>query len=754
MENRQIKVSVIIPVYNVEPYLRQCLDSVVGQTLQEIEIICVDDESTDGSLQILKEYAKKDERIQIITQKNAGAGAARNKGLSQAGGKYLSFLDSDDFFEPNMLAKAYEKAQQDQSDFVVYRSDQFHTEKNEFVKVDWVVRENELPKCQPFDRSQITGNIFKTFVGWAWDKLFLKDFVDQHHLTFQEQRTSNDMLFVFSAIALAKRISYVPETLAHQRRDAKDSLSKTREHSWQCFYMALKALKERLVQENIYQELERDYINYALHFSLWNYNTLAEPTKSILKDKLKTEWFEEFGIKGKNRDYFFIKREFEQYQDIMGISAKKVTTKKQSTTEKQAVTEQKTIRDKRACPTSMWKRLKSILRGILPVGRTYIDKKFDELKKQELSRQKEMEGYIAKKSEYLENKNAKRDQFMQDQIRSLREYIEQEFVRRDSWGKMAAEIKRTAEGRQIWVIKCPATEGAAKFYWGDYYYAVALQKYLERQNIYVIIDTRQDWNCEEGADVVLVLRGKYFYRPDRRNEKCLYIMWNISHPDMISKAEYELYDVVCVGSRYMAEKLKKEVKVPVVPLLQCTDTELFCPEGEKDEKYSGDYIFVGGTRGVMRDCALWAAEDHLPLHIWGSGWEKILPDHRELIEGNRKANEELPALYRAAKVTLNDHWKDMLEHQIINNRIFDALACGLPVISDGCAEMKEIFPDAVLYYSNKEEFDACVQKMESNYDAIKAKALEQYDMIKKDYSFERRVEELIAICDQYHDTCR
>ena len=132
----------------------------------------------------------------------------------------------------------------------------------------------------------------------------------------------------------------------------------------------------------------------------------------------------------------------------------------------------------------------------------------------------------------------------------------------------------------------------------------------------------------------------------------------------------------------------------------------------------------------------------------------MLPDHPEMIEGQEKANEELPALYRAAKVTLNDHWKDMLEHQIVNNRIFDALACGLPVISDGCEEMKEIFPDAVLYYSNKEEFDACVQKMESNYDAIKAKALEQYDMIKKEYSFERRVEELIAICDQYHDTCR
>lgn len=91
------KVSVIIPVYNVEPYLKQCMDSVVGQTLKDIEIICVDDGSTDGSLDILKEYATEDSRIQIIEQKNAGAGAARNNGMRHATGKYLSFLDSDDF---------------------------------------------------------------------------------------------------------------------------------------------------------------------------------------------------------------------------------------------------------------------------------------------------------------------------------------------------------------------------------------------------------------------------------------------------------------------------------------------------------------------------------------------------------------------------------------------------------------------------------------------------------------------------------
>ena len=138
------KVSVIIPVYNVEPYLKQCMDSVVGQTLKDIEIICVDDGSTDGSLDILKEYATEDSRIQIIEQKNAGAGAARNNGMRHATGKYLSFLDSDDFFEPRMLEKAYDLAEKDQADFVAYKSDQYHTEKKQFVSADWVIHENEI----------------------------------------------------------------------------------------------------------------------------------------------------------------------------------------------------------------------------------------------------------------------------------------------------------------------------------------------------------------------------------------------------------------------------------------------------------------------------------------------------------------------------------------------------------------------------------------------------------------------------------
>lgn len=311
------KISVILPVYNVEKYLRQCLDTIIGQTLKEIEILCVDDGSTDNSAKILEEYAQKDQRVKVFTQKNAGAGAARNLGLRHASGKYLSFLDSDDFFEPDMLEEAYEQAERYEAEMVVFRSNQYLTEKDEYKETPWTLRKQELPPYAPFGRRQMTDNIFKVFVGWAWDKLFLKSFIDEKNITFQEQRTSNDLFFVFSAVATARKIAIVDKVLAHQRRDAKDSLSKTREKSWNCFYVALTALRERLKQEGLYNEVEKDFINYALHFSLWNLNTLAEPTQTTLREKLLGEWFTDLGITGKGRDYFYNKSEYEQYEKLL-----------------------------------------------------------------------------------------------------------------------------------------------------------------------------------------------------------------------------------------------------------------------------------------------------------------------------------------------------------------------------------------------------------------------------------------------------
>lgn len=380
---------------------------------------------------------------------------------------------------------------------------------------------------------------------------------------------------------------------------------------------------------------------------------------------------------------------------------------------------------------SFFHTLKQKIRSLVPVSRTYMDNKLRELEKANKQQVKIL------------------TELQKNTAQELKDYIANEFSRREDWAKRAVQIQQDAKDRPIWVIKCPAPEGEKKVRWGDYAYAVALKRYLDRMGKYAIIDLHEDWDCEVNADVVLVLRGREFYRPDRRNTKCLYIMWNISHPEMVTEEEYKLYDIICVGSLHYAKELQQKLDIPVYPLLQCTDTELFYPDKEVEANRGKDYLFIGNSRGVARPCVLWAAQGKLPLKIWGAGWKAMLGPDKSMVQDVFIENSEIPALYRSAKVTLNDHWKDMLDYQFVNNRIFDALACGLPVISDCCDELREIFPDAVLYYSNKEEFENCVKRIETDYDAVKAKVDAQWPMIKEKYSFEARAKELVEIVEKY-----
>ena len=151
-------VSVIVPVYNSAKYLVECLDSILNQTLTEIEVICIDDGSTDESLRILERYASCDSRVHILKQENKGAGAARNLGLAVAKGKYLSFLDSDDLFYPNMLKHAYLNAEKYSSDIVIFSYNKFFEEissKGCFCHLLTVLEDNSLISNQVSSSSSI-----------------------------------------------------------------------------------------------------------------------------------------------------------------------------------------------------------------------------------------------------------------------------------------------------------------------------------------------------------------------------------------------------------------------------------------------------------------------------------------------------------------------------------------------------------------------------------------------------------------------
>lgn len=323
-----ICVSVIIPVYNAQDYLVECLDSIINQTLKDIEIILINDGSTDSSLEILQDYANKDSRIIIINHSNIGAGISRNEGIAIATGKYLSFLDADDFFELDMLEKAYNKSEQATCDICVFRSSSYSN--SIITPMNYTILEFLLPSQEIFCLGDIKNDVFKAFVGWAWDKLFLTEFVKSNNLLFQDLRTSNDLLFVYTALLSAEKITILNENLVFHRENNTTSLSNTREASHDNFYFALIELKSFLVSNNLYNRFKLDYINYALNLSLWQLNTIDSLAGKLVYNKLKDEWFATFEIDTLSKNEFYRLKEYKQYNKIKSLPYEKYNNKSRS----------------------------------------------------------------------------------------------------------------------------------------------------------------------------------------------------------------------------------------------------------------------------------------------------------------------------------------------------------------------------------------------------------------------------------------
>ena len=215
----EIAVSVIIPVYNSEPYLRQCLDSVTAQTLKNIEIICVDDGSTDHSVEILKEYAARDPRFTILCQQNRYAGVARNTGKAHAHGKYLVFWDSDDYFHPSALQKMFAKCEADKADICVCGGrDYYEKERFEAFSSRYVLL-RQLPARIPFNRETNPKYILSFTNASVWNKMFRRSFVESARLDFHPSKNANDVFFVENALCLAGSVTVVRDYLICYRNN-------------------------------------------------------------------------------------------------------------------------------------------------------------------------------------------------------------------------------------------------------------------------------------------------------------------------------------------------------------------------------------------------------------------------------------------------------------------------------------------------------------------------------------------------------
>jgi len=373
------------------------------------------------------------------------------------------------------------------------------------------------------------------------------------------------------------------------------------------------------------------------------------------------------------------------------------------------------------------------------------DKKLSDLQKSVTELQKSVNNLQKNANELQkklnEQKTANRD---------LKNYLVKEIERHDYWKVRAAEIKWLAKGKKIWVIKIPTPDTNAKLSWGEYHFAYALKRELENLGYYAVVDLYENWYCEIEADFVLVLKGKRVYHPDRRNEKCKYIMWHVCHPNHASKEEYELYDLVYIDSVPYAEKVRQEVSVPVKPLLVCVDTSIFFPQ-EKEAEY--DIVFVGNTRGERRPFVEWCENNDIPIHIWGrmdgaDGWKKFVRKDTCIKLECLIDNKDLPELYRASKVILNDHYGDMREYGFLNNRILEALCCGRPLVSDYSPAFEEIFGDSIVYYHGEEDFIEKLKYLEENYEEQRKKVLDIWPKLQKEFSFAERAKTLAKAAEE------
>lgn len=275
MEN--VKVSVIIPVYNSEQYLEECLTSLLHQTLEEIEIICVDDGSTDRSQMILAHFSKKDKRLHVLHQNNQFAGVARNHGVLLARGKYVCFLDSDDFFDRTLLEKAYTRAESSQSDIVLFGAQKYDTFTKKFEKTNLYFDRKFLPAKKVFSYKDIPDHIMMITTPAPWTKLYRREFIAKEKLEFQPLQNSNDAYFVLLSLCLAQRISYVNEDLVFYRVGQKNSLQKTKNKNPICFVEAYLALYKELRNRGIYDDIEKSYADVVLSGCAYNLDTTFDP---------------------------------------------------------------------------------------------------------------------------------------------------------------------------------------------------------------------------------------------------------------------------------------------------------------------------------------------------------------------------------------------------------------------------------------------------------------------------------------------
>lgn len=258
------KTSIIIPCYNAEKYLPDTLMSARYQTERDIEIICVDNNSTDATRDILEQAAAEDSRIQVLEEKMPGEGPARQKGFVAATGKWLYFLDADDLMEPQLLEHAIARGENTDADLVIFRTLTLNDVTGEVLPIGYSYMREWLPEeIDVFDPHEWPKRILNSFQNWVHNKLFRASYVHERNLSFQPLHRTADLLFTCRALTEARRIALLEEYLHRFRINNANSAMATSDRYPLDFYEALIALRDTLKEQGTWELYHDSYISWA-----------------------------------------------------------------------------------------------------------------------------------------------------------------------------------------------------------------------------------------------------------------------------------------------------------------------------------------------------------------------------------------------------------------------------------------------------------------------------------------------------------
>jgi hypothetical protein len=248
--------------------------------------------------------------------------------------------------------------------------------------------------------------------------------------------------------------------------------------------------------------------------------------------------------------------------------------------------------------------------------------------------------------------------------------------------------------------------------------------------------------ASRACDIHLVLHGLVDVARTRGQT---HVLWVISHPETLTTAAMATADLVFVASERF--RPPGATTTPVEVMLQATDPHRYTPAAA-NPRDAHDIVVVAKTRTVLRPMVADALAAGLRPAIFGTGWEAFVDP--ALIVTPYLSNDAVPAVYASAGVVLNDHWDTMREHGFVSNRIFDALACGAPVISDAMPDIPALFGDAVPMYRDATELGALVRHDLADREAARARAARGRTVVLANHTFDQRVSQLVAALLRHH----